>query len=348
MTKVRSYNSNSKGINKAWNTFVLNHPNSHCYHLIEWKDIIEQAFGLQSFYLYAVEDSEDKICGVLPLIFSKSILFGRYLTSIPFFNYCGVLGSTADVEQVLLEKGIELAKRNKASHIEFRHCNRSSLELPTKTHKVRMVLELPDDSEVLWKGFKAKLRSQIKRAQRESMVVKFGCEGLVNDFYEVFSINMRDLGTPVWTKKIFQQVVSKFPEKSKICVIYLKNQPIAAGFLVGFKDHLEIPSASSLREFNRLSPNMLLYWSVLEFACKQGYKNFDFGRSSPDGGTFKFKKQWGALPETLHWQYWLSEGETLPELNPQNPKYRMMIKTWQKIPVNLTKMIGPSISRHLP
>ena len=348
MIKVFCYRAQQKNIRQAWNEFVYQHPSSQCYHLFEWKDIIEQAFRLQSFYLYAQNGSSGEICGVLPLIFSKSFVFGRYLTSIPFYNYSGILGRNKDVETALLTKAIETAQRVKASHIELRHCKESTLELPVKTHKVRMVLELPDDPEVLWKGFKAKLRSQIKRAQRENMTVKLGGNDLLDDFYEVFSINMRDLGTPVWGKGIFHQMVSKFPNTSKICMVYLDKRPIAAGFLIGFKEYMEIPSASSLREYNRLSPNMLLYWSVLEYACKAGYRYFDFGRSSPDSGTFRFKKQWGAVPETLHWQYWLNDGESLPELNPQNPKYAMIIKTWQKIPVPITKIIGPMISRHLP
>ena len=347
MVKVVNYVSNQKDIPEKWNEFVLNHPDSQCYHLFEWKGIIEQSFGLNSFYLYAVTD-DGEICGILPLIFSNSFLFGRFLTSVPFYNYGGILASDNETESALLDQAKTVAKRIRASHIEFRHCKASSLQLQTKTHKVRMVLELPKDPETLWKGFKAKLRSQIKRAQREAMEVKFGGHDLTNDFYTVFSINMRDLGTPVWTDEVFRRAIDTLPGQSKICVVYFDDKPVAAGFLVGFKEYLEIPSASSLRDYNRLSPNMLLYWSVLEYACREGYRYFDFGRSSPDSGTYKFKKQWGALPETLHWQYWLRDGEALPEINPQNPKYAIMINTWQKLPLRLSKIIGPHISRHLP
>lgn len=333
--------------NDSWNEFVKMHPESHCYHLAEWQGIIKSAFGLRGHYLYAVDEKE-KICGVLPLVLSKSLLFGTFLTSVPFYNYSGVLTDSDEVAKALLDRAVEICKKVGASHLEFRHCKKSRLALLEKTHKVRMVLELPEDSETLWKGFKAKLRSQIKRAQREKMEVKFGGKELLKDFYEVFSINMRDLGTPVWTSTIFKNILSAFPEVAKICLVYIEGKPAAAGFLIGYKEYLEIPSASSLRQYNRLSPNMLLYWSVLEFGCKEGYKYFDFGRSSPEGGTYKFKKQWGAQPETLHWQYWLKNGQELPELNPQNPKYQLMIKTWQKLPVPLTKFIGPIISKNLP
>jgi len=347
MITIHGKSSKDDSTKDSWNEFVKMHPESHCYHLAEWQRIIKSSFRLKSTYLYAVDENQ-KVCGVLPLVLSKSLLFGTFLTSIPFYNYSGVLADSDEVANALLDRAVEYSKKVGASHIEFRHCKKSRLSLPEKTHKVRMVLELPEDSQVLLKGFKAKLRSQIKRAQRENMEVKFGRIELLKDFYEVFSMNMRDLGTPVWTSRIFKDILSLFPEHAKICMVYIEGKPAAAGFLIGYKEFLEIPSASSLREYNRLSPNMLLYWSVLEFGCKEGYKYFDFGRSSPEGGTYKFKKQWGAQPETLHWQYWLKNGQDLPELNPQNPKYQLMIRTWQKIPVPITKIIGPIISRNLP
>ena len=348
MIKVHYFNSSQVEIAKQWNQFIHNHPSSHCYHLVEWKSIIDQAFRLKGYYLYATKNSGE-ICGICPLILSKSLLFGTYITSIPFFNYSGILATDPNVEIVLLQEAEKIARQLKASYIEFRHRQALNLDLPTRSHKVRMILKLPvKDPEILWKGFKAKLRSQIKRAQRESMTVKFGGIELVPSFYEVFSANMRDLGTPVWTMEIFRQIASRFSDGSTVCIVELDGRPIAAAFLIGYKDLIEIPSASSLREFNRLSPNMLLYWSVLEYACLQGYRYFDFGRSSPGTGTYKFKEQWGADPEPLHWQYWLNKGHSLPNLNPNNPKYTLMIKTWQKLPLRLSRTIGPLISRHLP
>jgi hypothetical protein len=124
--------------------------------------------------------------------------------------------------------------------------------------------------------------------------------------------------------------------------------PVASGFLIGFKETLEIPWASSLREYNAQSPNMLLYWTALRFACERGFKTFDFGRSTPGGGTYRFKEQWGAKPVPLYWYYWMRNGGALPELNPNNPKYRSAIALWKHLPVGLTKVLGPFIVRNLP
>ncbi len=160
---------------------------------------------------------------------------------------------------------------------------------------------------------------------------------------------MRDLGTPVYPKKFFNNILKEFPETTWICTIYTKDeQPVASGVLVGFKEMLEIPWASSLRNYNNYSPNMLLYWGVLKFACEKGYKVFDFGRSTPNEGTYKFKEQWGAKPLQLYWHYWLKNGGHLPELNPKNPKYQIAIKIWQTLPVGLTRLIGPAIVKNIP
>jgi len=123
---------------------------------------------------------------------------------------------------------------------------------------------------------------------------------------------------------------------------------LASGFLLGFKEKLEIPWASSIRKYNRLGPNMLLYWSCLEFGCDRGFRVFDFGRSTVAESTYRFKEQWGAVPYPMHWQYWLERDVPLPEINPRNPKYRFAIGMWKKLPVSLTRLLGPHLVRNLP
>lgn len=338
----------TKEIASQWNEYVDKTAKSVCYQTIEWKAIIEKSCRLKSFYLYAV-DENNKICGILPLFLSKSRLFGTYITSIPYFNYGGILADTNKIAELLFQESVKIANEQKASHIELRHIQNNFLpDQPTKTHKIRMLLSLPSTADELWTGFKSKLRSQIKRAQRENMDIRLGGIELIGDFYKVFSRNMRDLGTPVWSKKLFVEIFNELNDKARFSCVYFQNKPVACGLVIGFKNCLEIPFASSLRKYNRLSPNMLLYWSILKFACDSGYDTFDFGRSSSDSNTFRFKQQWGAQPETLHWQYWLPEGESLPEINPQNPKYAFAISMWQKLPVSIANVIGPKISRMLP
>ena len=159
---------------------------------------------------------------------------------------------------------------------------------------------------------------------------------------------MRDLGTPVYSNSFFSKILQQFPEHSKIIIVHLNNRPVAAAFLLGYKDTLEIPWASTIKDVNHLSMNMLLYWEVLKFAIKNQYQYFDFGRSSKNSSTFRFKQQWGAKPKQMYWHYWLPENVELPRLNPDNPEFALAISVWKKIPVIITKWLGPLIVKNLP
>ncbi|MBI5643625.1 MAG: FemAB family PEP-CTERM system-associated protein [Deltaproteobacteria bacterium] len=337
----------SDGDRNRWEDFVEASPDSSLYHRISWKGVIERSFGHKSYYLMA-EDHSGAVIGVLPLVHLQSFYFGSFFVSLPYFNYGGVCAATEDARAILIKEAISLASKNNASHIELRHTSDHFDELPSKKAKVSMLLDLPDTIEGLSRSFSSKLRSQIKRPEKEGMRSVIGKGNELENFYSVFARNMRDLGTPVYSKGFFKNILDAFPEASWICTVFHGDTPVASGFLAGFKDRLEIPWASSLREYNRYSPNMLLYWSVLKFACENGYKVFDFGRCTPGENTYKFKEQWGAKPLTHHWHYWMRGGRELPELNPSNPRYRAAIGIWKKLPLSITKLLGPMIVKNIP
>ena len=330
-----------------WDHFVKRSQAATLYHQIGWKEVVERSFGHRGYYWLA-EDSAGNIEGILPLVHLKSVLFGSFMVSLPYFNYGGVCAEEEATRSNLLEVAIEGARRAGATHIEFRHQEMIRTELPVKTAKVSMRLDLPVSADALFQSFDAKLRSQIRRPSKEGMEARIGGIEELDSFYDVFSRNMRDLGTPVYSKSFFKNILEVFPGITWICAVYKGRVPVASSFLVGFKEMLEIPWASSLSEYNRFSPNMLLYWSVLKFACDRGFKRFDFGRSTPEEGTYRFKAQWGAKPVPLYWHYWIEKGGALPELNPKNPKYSAAINIWKKLPVGLTKLVGPSIVRNIP
>ena len=331
----------------CWDEYIHAHPSASGYHQIAWRRILEDSFGHRTIYL-TVEDQLGEVRGVLPLVCMSSRLFGCFLISLPFFNYGGVLADDHRVQNLLLEAAVRVAKDLKAEHIELRQTELLDLGWSQKQHKVSMRLELPSDFDTLWKCFPSKLRSQVRRAQKAGMTVYVAGEELLDDFYQVFSRNMRDLGTPVYGKEFFKSILHTFPKEAKICTVSLEGKPLAVGFLYGFREMLEIPWASSDRRFAGLAPNMLLYSSVLEYACRSGFRMFDFGRSTVASGTYRFKEQWGARPLPLFWYYWLDHSGPLPELNPQNPKYSLAISLWRRLPIPLTRIIGPHIARHLP
>jgi FemAB-related protein (PEP-CTERM system-associated) len=200
----------------------------------------------------------------------------------------------------------------------------------------------------MWSAFRPKLRAQIRRPEKDGACCVDGSDELLDDFYGVFSRNMRDLGTPVYPKAWFAAILQAFRGASRLFVVYMNDVPVASGMTLGFRGTLEIPSASSLREFNGSAPNMLLYWSIIRYAIGQGYRVFDFGRTTRQSGPWHFKRQWGSTESPLSWYYLLAPGGDVPKLNPDNPKFGLAIRVWRNLPLPVANWLGPRIVRHLP
>lgn len=344
---------------QKWDNYVMGHPNSVLYHLSAWQEIVKMTYGWSAIRMVAL-DHFDVIKGVLPLIKLRNIKFGKELISMPFFDCGGVLADDQETEKSLIKGAIKLAKRINANNVELRqvfpvngigsinfHSLSKRIHLNTNENKIRMILPLPQSSEILFGSFKSKLRSQIRRASKANLKITIGGIELSEDFYKVFSANMKALGSPVHSKKLIQHVLNAFVGKAKIILVYKEELPIACSLIIGFKDVLANPWASSLREYSTLSPNMLLYWSMLKYGCDNGYQFFDFGRSSPDGGTYKFKKQWGAKPSPLHW-YCFSLIDYSTSLDSmKNAKFSKAINCWKKMPLPITQLLGPFIRKHI-
>ena len=339
----------------AWDAYVRSHPHATIYQLSAWQSIIQNTYNHKPFYLMALKSDPktdletDAIAGILPLVQLKSVLFGNQLISIPFFDMGGVLAGDSDTERALIAGAIQLGQRLKIDSLELRHLRPASFPglCPTQTHKVRMLLDLPESSEALMGGFKSKLRSQIKKAVKDCLKAEIGGVELLDDFYEVFLVNMRDLGSPVHSKRLMENVFRHFSKEAKIVLVRKDGRALAGSIVIGFKDVLENPWASSLRRFSHLNPNMFLYWTVLEYACQSGFRQFDFGRSTPDEGTYKFKAQWGAEPHKLYWQGVTVNGHTVDAGNLERSKFEIAVKYWKKLPIPISRYIGPVIRKHI-
>jgi len=327
----------------VWDRFVDGHPDANGYHAWAWRRVFKQALGHDSFYLVARDQSG--VVGALPLVHIKSSIFGRTLTSLAFLNYGGMVASGEAAKTALLSAAQNLAKRLRCHHVELRHSARRLPQLPCRQHKVAMLLRLESG---MWNRLDRKVRNQIRKAQKSGLTVEEGDARLLDEFYEVFARNMRDLGTPVYSSRLFSEVLDAFPDRARLRVVRLGTKPVAAGLTYRAGKTIEVPWASSVRDFNHICPNHLLYWSVIEGALESGCTVLDFGRSTPNEGTYKFKEQWGAEPVPLYWEYVLTEGSTLPNLGPTNPKFHLMIEAWKKLPLRVATTLGPHVVRGIP
>jgi len=329
----------------GWEAFIERTPVATLAHAEPWLPVISWALGHQDRSLVAERRGE--VCGVLPMMLLKHWLFGTFHVSLPWLDYGGVLADNPETAQELLDAATAQARADGAAFIEFRSVTPVFPDLVARQDKVTFWLPL-GDADGVWSGLEAKVRNQVRKAQRGGLTCHFGREELLTEFYRVFARNMRDLGTPVWGITLFENILHAFPKTSEIALIRLGEQPIGAGLVLAFKDTVYMPSASSLRPYFHLCPNNLLYWEVIKRACDQGYRYFDFGRSTVGSGTYQFKKQWGAAVKPLHWQYVLLNAKKVPQLNPSNPRLKILTEVWKRLPVRLTTWLGPRIVRGLP
>jgi len=292
--------------------------------------------------------------GYLPLAWVRSRFFGRFLVSLPYLNRAGVVAKSVEIEQALVSMACDLARDNHAKYLELRHDGRSvehdRLSI-TRSEKSRMVLTLADDAEALWKGLTSKVRNQVRKGERSHPALRMGGEDLVEPFHKVFATTMRDLGTPVYPRRLFSSILHHLGSDAELVLVDIDDQPVAGALLIhdrlSSQSITQVPSAACLRSANPTCANMWMYHQLLERAIVRGSAQFDFGRSSETSGTWKFKKQWGAQPIPSRWQMCSIQGD-VDIARPDNPKYQKRIETWQKLPVWVTRLIGPTIVRGIP
>jgi serine/alanine adding enzyme len=326
-----------------WDMYVGKCRMASPYHLSGWKDVIEKTYGHKAFYLCAKQ--EGNIVGILPLFFVKSRLFGNSLTSMPFLTYGGLCGND-DVFQVLLSEAWRIANEQGSDVLELRHTPAQKLDLPSVDHKVAMVLDLKDTEEAVWADLRSEIRNRIRKSEKEGVLVAEGGSELIPEFYEVFAENMRDLGSPVHSRRFFESMFKFVPEQLRLVCARWKGIPVAAGITVTFQDCVEMPWVSASKRFQKIAPNNAVYWHAIRESCKRRSKRFDFGRSTPGSGTFEFKRRWGAKPLQLHWQYLeKNPGQYCPHVGGKG--MGLAGRLWKKMPIRLTKVIGPGIRRQI-
>jgi len=329
-----------------WDTYLETVPGGHNSQRWGWKQTVEETYGHKSYYWIATDGGVTQ--GVLPLVLIESRLFGRFLVSVPFATYGGILASSQEAHEKLLSAATELADKLNVRHIELRQGEPWTCGWLDVSSKVAMVVRLTACSEDMWRHLSSRLRNKVRKAEREGLSCQWGGKEAVNDFYSVFAINMRNLGTPVYPRQWFLNLCQFHPENSQILILRDEDRPVAATFVTWFGDMVELPWIASLSDGRRKYATELLYWTALKWAVERGFRNLDFGRCTPKGGVYRFKQQWLCNEERLHWYYWLAPGRSVPQLRPDNAHYRLAIRAWQHLPLSVANRLGPHIVRSIP
>ncbi len=312
------------------------------FHDPRWGELMKMVYGNRPYYLTARRAG--KVVGCLQLVHQKSILFGSRLSSLPYFDAAGVLGDDPQAISAILSAAKKLSSELGADSVEIRQEQPLDQSLPTRTDKVTMRLTLPGEADQAWSDLKAKVRNQIRKAEAADLVCQQGGAELIDQFHRLYTENMRILGSPPHGRRFFEAIFETFGDCSRIFVVLNPaGKAVATSFTLSGRHRLYVPWAASDHRFRADCPNMLLYWEMIKQACLHPSRCFDFGRGTRDGGTHRFKRQWGSGEVELNWHYLLGEGQEMPSIRADSPKYRFMVACWQKLPVSVVRLLGPSI-----
>ena len=279
----------------------------------------------------------------------RNILGKRYLISLPFMGYSGLLSNSLVAERKLIEKAILIGKKYEVQYIELRQFHPVSLIETNKNNYVSPILRLQaNENEVLQGLIKARLRSKIRQSIRKGVKTFYGTQ-YIDDFYHIFVNTMHRLGTPVHPKSLFIKIAEVFPNDVIFLIAKVKNIVTSGMVLFNFENRiLSNPWASSLLEFSRFQANVGMYWGAIKYGCHNGFEYFDFGRSTIDAGTYNFKKQWGTKPQPLYYQYVMLKTDNIPVVNTVGNKYEKAIELWRRLPYGFTRSFGSRVVKYLP
>jgi len=343
MLKIRSLENKD---DKTWDDFVSSTPTCTFFHTLGWKRVIEQIFPYRSEYLLAEEDGQ--IQGILPLFEVKSFLGTRSWLSVPFGVYGGVSAKTAEAERSLLESVKTLAQERRIQCVEFRH-ERPCLEpWPSKDLYYTFRRELFGTVEENFQSIPRKQRRMIRQGEKHGLAMTLNGLEALDDFYAIYTHSLRKLGTPAFPRAYFSELLTEFGHACRIVGVWKDQRMVGAVMTFFFKDQVLPYYGGALSETVKYAVYDFMYWAVMQHAVEAGYRIFDFGRSKKGTGAFDFKRHWGFEPALLPYQFYLPQGGAIPNLNPSNPKLKWALEIWKRMPIGMTRVLGPHLIRYVP
>lgn len=346
--KVSRYNETQY---EQWNQYVRKHPDSTIFHRAEWKEVVEECFGHPGIYLFVEENGI--IQGILPLFLINSFLFGKCLISVAFAVYGGILADNPEIELLLYSEARRLTDEENADYLELRNLKKSGLDLPSKDLYYYFSLDLPDDPDIVWKQMRKRNRNILRKGIKSGLSYSFSGPGTptpheLGRFHELFSYCQRALGTPVLSLDFFKKLLKTFPEETGVFSAKHEGKIVSSLFCFLHKDTISPYYIGYDASYLKYAPNNYILWEVIKYGCQKGFKEYDMGRSRYGTGSYNFKRYWGIEPKLLSYEYYLRNGQEIPQINPSNSKYSVPIKIWGKLPLPLTQYLGPKLIKYLP
>ncbi|MBN2886442.1 MAG: FemAB family PEP-CTERM system-associated protein [Chromatiaceae bacterium] len=337
---IRAYREADRA---AWEALVERHPEATFFHRIGWREVLEAAFGHRSHYLIA--EHAGALRGLLPLAEVRSLLFGHALISTPFCVRGGALAESPQVREQLDAAACRLAESLGVDYLEMRLDAPGQPHWPRKDLYVGFRKPLDPDPERNLLAIPRKQRAMVRKGLAAGLVgvAEEGTDGV----YALYAESQRNLGTPVVSRRYFRLLKAVFGEDCEALTVRHRGRPLAGVLSFRFRDQILPYYGGGGIKARRLHANDLMYWEVMRRACERGCRLFDFGRSKRGTGSFNFKRNWGFEPEPLSYEYHLVRARSVPDLSPLNPRYRLFIAGWKRLPLPLSRLLGPPLARAL-
>ena len=337
--------AHDQALSARWDAFVFAHPQATFFHRSGWLRVIERSFGHKGFFLYAERDGV--IEGVLPLAEVRSRLFGHSVTSLPFAVYGGVAALNGEAASALEAEAEKIARGQGADHLEYRNLGDTRhADWPRQDLYVTFRKEILADEEANMLAIPRKQRAMVRKGIKNEL--KADIDANVDRFFDLYADNVHRHGTPAMPKKYFQALLDEFGADAEVLTVTAPDgQPLSSVLSFYFRDEVLPYYAGDDVAARDLAANDFKYWELMRRACARGLKVFDYGRSKQGTGPYAFKKNWGFEPQPLSYEYRLFKRDAIPQNNPNNPKYQLMIKAWRKLPIGVANWLGPFIVKNL-
>ena len=328
-----------------WDTFVRTSDEGSPFHLTAWKHAIEKTFGLRTHYLMARE--QGRLEGILPLFEVRGFLGGRALISVPYAVYGGICAMSRGARQALVDAAAALGRKTGAAYVELRQRRDLGLGLPTKARYVTFSRAISKNEEENAQAIPRKQRRMTRQGAKHGLFSSISRNHL-DPVYDIYAQSLRNLGSPVFPRRLFHAVHEAFDKDCQVLVVR-HDERIVAGVVTLFHEDQVLPYyGADLREAHLPGAADFMYWELMCYAARSGYRVFDFGRSREGTGPYHFKRHWGFEPVTLPYQYIVLRGRALPDLSPSNPRFRLAAAFWKRLPLGVTNRLGPPLTRYLP
>lgn len=327
-----------------WEAFVLACPQSTFFHRAGWQNIITKVFKHQTYFLYA--ERNGVIEGVLPLGHVNSWLFGNALTGLPFAVYGGVAAISPEAAAALEKEAQRIAVELGVDHLELRNVEPRNPDWPQQDLYVTFRKEILPTEDANMLAIPRKQRAMVRKGIKNELVSHI--DPTVDRFFRLFADNVHRHGTPAMPKKYFEALQKEFGADCEILTVTTRDgKPLSSVLSFYFRDEVLPYYAGDDEAARDLAANDFKYWELMRRACARGLKVFDYGRSKQGTGPYAFKKNWGFEPTQLHYAFCLYKRDAIPQNNPNNAKYKLMISTWRRMPIGLANWLGPFIVRNL-